>query len=158
MRYAKESNLAKAEALREKLYEVAPMALNEIVKSGEIIEEEKRRSMDQKHLEVWSKIYGLLDSDEVIELYFAMKEETVMAGQSVYRQGQYNSNLYFVQEGRLKIIHFDQKKQNGIFLKELRPGDIANIDPFFSFTVCTATLIAISEAKLTYIEKGLLSK
>ena len=158
VRYAKESNFAKAEALHEKLYNVAPMSLNEIVKSGEIIEEEKRRSMDQKHLEAWSKIYGLLDSDEVIELYFAMKEETIRAGQSVYRQGQYNSNLYFVQEGRLKIIHFDQKKQKGIFLKGLRPGDIANIDPFFSFTVCTATLIAINEAKLTYIEKELLSK
>ena len=158
VKYSKKRNFGKAEALRDKLYTVAPMALNEIVKSGEIIEEEKCQSMDQKHLERWAKMYGLLDSDEINELYFAMKTETFRAGQAVYRQGQYNPNLYFVQEGRLKVVYLDRKNQGEIFLKELRSSHVANIDPFFSSTVSTATLIAISEAKLTYLEKGLLSK
>jgi len=40
--YAKAKNFPKAEALREKLFEVDAMALNEIIKAAEIIEEEKR--------------------------------------------------------------------------------------------------------------------
>ena len=49
-RYAMENNFIKAEALRDKLYEVAPFALNEIIKAAEIIAEEKRKSLDPRHL------------------------------------------------------------------------------------------------------------
>ena len=42
--YAKKKNFEKAETLREKLFEVDSMALNEIIKSGDIIEEEKTES------------------------------------------------------------------------------------------------------------------
>ena len=40
---ASSGNFAKAEALREKLFEVDSMALNEIVKSAEIIEAARNR-------------------------------------------------------------------------------------------------------------------
>ena len=53
LRHAREKNFEKAEALRERLFEVDPMSLTEIIKSAEIIEEEKNESIDPDHLNVW---------------------------------------------------------------------------------------------------------
>ena len=71
---AKKKDFVKAEALREKLFEVAPMALNEITKSGDIIDEEKSQSIDDTHRETWSELYSTLTTEEANELYFALKE------------------------------------------------------------------------------------
>ncbi len=158
VKYAKQKNFNKAEALRDKLYEDAPMALNEIVKSGEIIEEEKSQSIDQNHLKVWNDLYNRLESGEVIELYYTMKPCSFTAGQAVFKQGDNISNLYFVQDGQLELSRYDQKYGQEKILKQLKAGDVANLEPFFSFTVCTTSLTAASESKLTYLENSILAK
>lgn len=155
---AKEKNFSKAEEFRDKLYEVAPMALNEIVRAGEIIEEEKTQAMDQDHLRTWSDLYDSLSPDEANAVYFAMKTITFKAGQPVFKQGQFDSRLYFIQKGRLNMLYFDRSGQQEVVLKELTPGDIVNDDAFFSFTVCTTSLVAVSEAELTFLEKDILDK
>jgi excinuclease UvrABC nuclease subunit len=48
-KHAQANHFSKADALREKLFEVDSMALNEIVKSAEIIETAKIAAMDQVH-------------------------------------------------------------------------------------------------------------
>jgi predicted Zn finger-like uncharacterized protein len=158
VKYAKQKNFNKAEALRDKLYEAAPMALNEIVKSGEIIEEEKSQSIDQNHLKVWNDLYDRLESGEASELYYTMKPCSFTAGQAVFKQGDNNSNLYFVQDGRLDLSRYDQKYGQEKVLKQLKAGDVTNLEPFFSFTVCTTSLTAVSESKLTYLENSILAK
>lgn len=158
VKHAKEKNFHKAEALRNKLYEAAPMAVNEIVKSGEIIEEEKTQSIDQHHLKVWADLYNRLEPGEASELYYAMKTATLKAGQTAYKQGDTNSHLYFIQYGALNLSRYDQKDGEEKKITELKPGDITNIEPFFSFTVCTTSLTATTASELTYLEKSNLSK
>jgi predicted Zn finger-like uncharacterized protein len=158
IRYASQSDFTKAEALRDKLYDVAPMALGEIVKANEIIDEQKSKSIDQNYLHTWRHLYETLESDEASELYYAMKSSKPKAGEPVFEKGQYNSNLYFVQEGRLKVSHYDQTEKKEVTLKLLVPGDIANPDAFFSFSVTTYALIAAEDSKLTYIEQSILDR
>ena len=158
VKHAREKNFSKAESLRDKLYEVAPMALNEIVKSGEIIEEEKNQSIDQNYLNVWHNLYDRLEPGETSELYYSMKPCTFKAGQTVFQQGDINTNLYFVQSGLLNLVRFDPKDQADKKLTELKPGDVANVEPFFSFTVCTTSLTANRDSELTYLEKNILEK
>ena len=102
MKFAKEKNFEKAEELREKLYEVAPMALAEIVSSGEIIEEEKRLTMDKSHLKTWARLFDTLTTDESNGLYFAMKSKAFKADQPVFEQGQLDSRMYFIKTGRFQ--------------------------------------------------------
>ena len=156
-RYAMERNFIKAEALRDKLYEVAPFALNEIIKTAEIIEDEKRKSLDPRHLELWADLYESLTPDETIELYYSMNELILKPGQVIFKHGQRNSNLYFVQEGFLRLCH-NPVDQEEIILKELSAGEYANVNSFFSYTICTHTLVAATETKLTYLEKDVLTK
>ena len=156
-RYAMEKNFIKANAMRDKLYAVAPFALNEIVKAAEIIEDEKRKSLDPKHLKLWADLYESLTPEETIELYYSMNELILEPGQVIFKHGQHNSNLYFVQEGLLKLC-YDVGDQEEIILKQFSAGEFANVTSFFSHTICTHTLVAATETKLTYLEKDVLTK
>jgi excinuclease UvrABC nuclease subunit len=65
---AKEKKFKQAEALRDRLLEVDSMALNEIVKTGEIIEAEKSNAIDKEHLDTWSKFYESLLPEEICRI------------------------------------------------------------------------------------------
>ncbi len=153
---AKAKNFSKADALREKLFEVDAMALNAIVKSAEIIETERIAAVDPVHRDTWAHLYKELTKEEKIALYYEMKTATYEAEQIVFRQGEMNSNLYFTYSGRLNMFYY--KGNHGILLKTLGPGDIAGEDTFFSRSTCTTSLMAYSRVKLNYLEKSVLLK
>ena len=156
LRHAREKNFEKAEALRERLFEVDPMSLTEIIKSAEIIEEEKNESIDPDHLNVWSGMYDLLTTEEAHTLYLAMKNSTYDTDEPVFRQGELNSKLWFMNHGRLKMFYTLGDRE--LLLKTLGPGDIAGEDTFFSITVCTTSLITLSQVKLSFLDKDTFTK
>jgi HD-GYP domain-containing protein (c-di-GMP phosphodiesterase class II) len=69
--HAKAKDFAKAESLREKLIDLDPMALKEIITSAEIIEQEKKEEMSQDHLSLWPVLSGQVDQE---------RDRTVIAG------------------------------------------------------------------------------
>ncbi len=153
---AKARNFSKAEALRERLFEVDSMALNAIVKSAEIIEAEKMAAVDPIHLDTWSHLYEKLTKEETIALYYELKAATFEVEQIIFHQGEMNSNLYFIGTGRVNMVY--RKGNHGILLKSLGPGDIAGEDTFFTRSTCTTSLIARSRVKLNFLEKSVLQK
>lgn len=155
---AREKNFGQAEILLDRLYQVAPMALNEIVSANEIIEQEKSKSIDPDHLGRWAELYQSLESEESSELYCALKTRKVKAGQPVYQHGARDAHLYFVHSGSLNMYYHDETKRENIVIKELFPGDVANADAFFSFTLCTCALVATKDALLGYLSQSILDK
>ncbi len=154
--YAKEKNFEKAEALHEKLYGTDPMALTEIVRSGEIIEEEKSESVDREHLEIWSKLYDSLSTAEGNALYYSMKSKMFQSGEPIMEQGKLNSRLYFINKGEVKALFNQGGKEN--LIKLLGSGDIIGQEPFFSATVCTVSMVPLNSVKATYLETDVLKK
>ena len=155
---AEQNDFTRAEEVLEKMYAVTPMALKEVVKAGEIIEEAKNKAIDHAHLSMWSALYNLLGTNEVNEVYFAMKKRTLSEGEIVFEQGSKNSNLYFVEEGKLRVSFFDHSKSTITALTDLLPGDIANENSFISFSVTTFTLSAVIKSRVSYLKKSILSK
>ena len=153
---AKEKNFPKAESLREKLMEVDPMALSEIIRSAEIIEEEKSGSLDKAHMDIWSGLYGKLTPEESNALFYSMKEVVYDANENVFKKGDHNSMLYFIDKGELKMVYEQQGKV--ILLKKLKPGEIAGQDTFFSISVCTTSLLTLSKVKMNCLEKDVLAR
>ncbi len=153
---AKARDFSKAEALRERLFEVDSMALTAIVKSAEIIEAEKMAAVDPIHLDTWSHLYKKLTKEETIALYYGMQAASVEVEQIIFHQGELNSNLYFIETGRLNMVY--RKGNHGILLKSLGPGDIAGEDTFFTSSTCTTSLIAHSRVRLNFLEKSVLQK
>ncbi len=156
IRCSRGRDFSKAESLREKLMEVDPMALSEIIGSAEIIEEEKSGSLDKVHMNVWSGLYGKLTPEESNALFYSMKEAVYEANEYIFKKGDHNSMLYFINQGELKMVY--EQKGKEILLKRLRPGDMAGQDTFFSISVCTTSLSTLSRVKMNYLENDVLAR
>ncbi|MCF8111589.1 MAG: cyclic nucleotide-binding domain-containing protein [Desulfobacteraceae bacterium] len=149
-------NFEKAEALHEWLYEVDPLAISEIVKAADTIENEKAGALDENHLQTWSELYEGLSAEEANALYYSMKNADFKPGEVIAQQGDICERLYFINRGEAKAV-FRQDSEE-LYIKTLVTGDIFGTDQFFSSTVCTVTLIAVSEVKTGYVEKNVLEK
>jgi len=149
-------NFKKAEALHEKFYDVDPMALMEIVRSGEIIEQEKSQSLDQAHLDIWTGLYNSMSTAEENALYYSMKSKIFEPGEPIMDQGKQNSRLYFINKGEVKAIY--QQGDKEIFINTVGPGNIIGQDAFFSATICTVSMIPLNSVEVTYLETGVLKK
>ncbi len=154
--YAREKNFEKAEALNEKLYDVDPMALTEIVRAGEIIEDAKSESLDKEHLEIWSDLYENLSATEGNALYYSMKSHTYESGETIVEQGEIDNRLIFINHGEVKVAFKRDSKE--VLLRTLGVGNILGREQFFSATVSTVSLIAMGRVKVTYLESEVLKK
>ena len=155
-RYAQVHEFAKAESLRERLFEIDSMALDEIVKSAEIIENAKLSAIDEAHMETWSHLYMHLTKEESITLYYGMQSAIYEPEQIIFRQGELNPNLYFINAGQVKLFY--HKAKHAILLKTLGSGDLTGEDTFFTNSTCTTSAMANSTVKLQFVDKTVLQK
>jgi CRP-like cAMP-binding protein len=154
---AKAKKFDRAESLRNRLFEVDAMALNEIVKTGEVIEAEKFSAIDKDHLEIWANLYETLTMEETNALFYAMKLEKYPANHMIFKQGEMRSRLYLIDDGRLKMFYRQEDKV--ILLKTLSAGEIFGEDSFFfSDAFCTTSVITDSEVQLRVLIKSELDK
>ena len=158
VKYTCEEKFSKAQRLRDKLVEIAPLALTEIVKAGEIIEQKKLAAMDLEKITPWKDLYSIFSTSESVGFYFAIKDRVVKANQPVFEQGSCDNRLYFVQSGRLKLSYFDKEKRKKVTFAILEKGNIAGVETFFSFSIHTTTLVAAEESKISYLDKNAFQK
>ncbi len=151
---AKEKNFEAAEALRSRIFEIDAMALKEIIRSGEIIEEEKSLAIDRSHREVWAKLYDSLSVEEANALYFACKKASYQAEEKIFQQDEWKPRLYFINSGRARIVYFLDGKE--VFLKAVETGELAGEDSFFSPSICTTTMIAQYSTEVSYLDSDIL--
>ena len=153
---AKAKNFSKAESLRNRLLEVDDMALSKIIRSGEIIEEEKANALDAKHMHIWSALYSTLRKEEVHALYFELKQAKYDSNVAIFEEGKSNDRLYLIDSGELKMTY--RRGNEEMLLKILGRGDMAGEDTFFSITYCTTSLVTLSMVDLKFLEKESLNK
>ena len=147
----RQKNFTKAEKLRKTLFDVDALALNEIIMTGEMIEEAKSRILDKSHMDIWLKLYSTLTSEEANGLYYVLKNASYEQDETIYTQGHKNACLYFIDQGTLKVIY---RLDNDEFLvKNLSSGDLAGEDSFFPISFCTTSLVTFTHVKLKYLER-----
>ena len=149
-------NFTKANFWREKLIEINPMALSEIVDSAEIIESEKANAIDDDHKTIWEDFYKTLTQEEANAFYLKLKEREFPAGKVIIQQGKLNNILFFLDHGQLKTIFSQGGKE--VFLNELEKGESAGQDTFFNISNCTTTVVTMSAVKLRFLDRPSLSE
>ena len=147
--HAGRRDFQKAEALRDKIFEVDPLALREIVESAEIISEAKSRAIGEVRRRIWSGLLETLTTDEACALCFAFEDKVFEADRTIYERSTRTNFLYFVNEGRLKLVF--HKAGREILLKTLGPGDIAGEDAYFSISLTTASLVTVATAGVSLL-------
>jgi len=125
----------KADKLRDELIRIDPMALTEIIRAAEIIEEEKSATISNDHLTTWQELALTLSSEEFTSLHHAMTIKSYATGEMIARQGEYLSTLFFVNRGRVQLYAVSQGRE--VALKTLSPGEIMGAGTFFEVSVWT---------------------
>ncbi|MGV7220857.1 MAG: cyclic nucleotide-binding domain-containing protein [Nitrospinales bacterium] len=154
--YAMAKDFAKANFWRDKIMDIDPMALREIVDSGEVIETEKASAIDDDHKDIWKDLYESITLEEANAFYTRLRQREFPSGKIIIQQGKLNNFLFFIDSGQLKTI-FSQGGKD-VFLNELEKGESAGQDTFFKITNCTTTVVTMGPVKLQILERSALSE
>ncbi len=138
-----------AEKLREWLIEIDPSALNDIIRTAEAIEEAKSEGISNDYLQIWSKLYDNLTTEEFNALYYSMEHQSHAEEEVLVKQGDMQPALYFVNQGRVKIYFHD--KSSEVLVKVVEQGEIFGSDTFFDASVWTINAAALAKAEISYL-------
>lgn len=131
-----------AEVLCQRLIDIDPLALEDIVKATELIAEQKLASLDQGQTMNWAELYDFLTTEEFNALYAAMEHVTYAPDENIVVQGDLQQRLFFINKGRVKLFHRDPHG-NDILLKTVGPGDLFGGDSFFKASVWTVSAASV---------------
>lgn len=135
--------------LREWLIEIDPSALNDIIRSAEIIESFKSEGISDDYLQIWSSLNDKLTTEEFNEFYYAMDHMTLSEEEIIVKQGEIKPALYFVNHGRVKT-YFNEKSRE-IFVKNIMPGEVLGVDTFFDASVWTISASTLSKCEVSIL-------
>jgi CRP-like cAMP-binding protein len=156
--YAGLKEFSKAEAFREKLIAIAPMAVDEIVKSAEIIEKEKIAAMDLEKIKPWAELFNSFTTGEAASFYAALKFVSVKKHQRIYKQGDCDNRLFFIESGCLKLSYYNHQLKKNVVFAHLRQGDTCGVEAFFTFSPHTSSLTAVDDSRIGFLEKNVYQK
>lgn len=149
--WAKKKKFVKAVAWRDKIIQINPMALAEILGSDEVIVLEKASTINYYHQKIWANLYIALTRDEGNAIYGKLKQREFAPGKIIIKQGTINNTLFLVDSGQLKNIFSQNGKE--IFLNDIVQGNTAGQDTFFGNATCTATVVTTSPVKLMFLNR-----
>ncbi len=153
---AKIRDFSVAELLRDRLLEINPMALAEVIQLGDFIEEQKNTSLTSQHLEIWRELYEEMTTDEFNELYYALRQENYHKGDVIVQSGETDNHLYFLNSGYISLNCIVGGKE--VFLRRMPPGNVFGAEQFFSPSVWTVTLKALGEIQVHILDHAVLAK
>ncbi len=124
-----------AEQLREWLIQVDSLSLREIIRAAEIIDDEKKASISNEHLAVWTRLVNTLSMEDYSSLYYATVRKNYHNGEIVVQQGEFVSTLFFVNKGRVQL--FSANNGGEYVLKVVEAGEIFGVETFFDISIWT---------------------
>jgi hypothetical protein len=149
---ARKKRFEDAENLREWLIEIDPMALGDIIKAAEIIENEKSTSIDKGFVAVWSALSDALDSNEFSTLYHSLEHQKFTSGELIVKQGSRQSTLYFIKSGKVEL--FFQENGKDVLVNTMGQGEILGAGTFFEASVWTINARSLgAEVSILQLDK-----
>lgn len=153
---ARDKNFLAAELLRDRLLEINPLALSEVLEVGEIIEEEKKSPLTGDQQKIWADLREKVGAGRFTAMCSAMRPERYRAGEVIVASGETDVGLYFINSGVVGI--FCRSGCREVFLKRMQPGDILGSEQFFSVSTWTVTLKAQSDVQMYVLDRHILTE
>jgi len=136
-----------AESLRLRLIDIDPMALSEIIKAAEVIEEAKSNSVDRDHILIWSDLYDLLTTEEFNAFYHALEHEAYSAETAIVTQGEPQWRLFFVNKGRVKLFFHERESETLVHI--IGKGNVFGGNSFFDNSLWTLNATSMGAVELS---------
>ncbi len=131
-----------ADVLCQRLIEIDPLALEDIIQATELVAEQRSASLEQGQNMSWVELYDFLTTEEFNALYAAMENVTYGPDENMVVQGDLQQRLFFINKGRVKLFHRDPRG-NAVLLKIVEPGELFGGDSFFKASVSTVSAASI---------------
>lgn len=152
---ARKKDFSNAERLRERMYEIDPMAIIEIVRSGEIIEQEKGNAIGKDDRAIWDELSNMLSSGEFQTMYHELNELTFGPDEIIVSQGDKSDSLYFVNRGSVLVSH--RVKDKDLLIATLERGEIIG-ENFFKPSFWTVSLSSQTQTELYELKQETIEK
>jgi hypothetical protein len=146
---ARLKQFSQAEKLRDWLIQIDPMALMDIIRTAEIIENEKTSSIGKDHMETWFALYDVLTTEEFNALYHSLEHKKYAAEEIIVKQGEMQPSLYFINSGRVKLFYTDHDSE--VLVKIMGRGEVIGAKSFFDSSVWTIDIAALGYAELSVL-------
>jgi CRP-like cAMP-binding protein len=147
---ARMRNFIQAENLREWLIEIDPAAFSHIIHVAELIDREKVAAIDKGHLEIWSKLYERLTSEEFAAVYHAQRHKTYLEGDVIVSQGAMQTSLFFINAGKVKLYFEDMGRE--VLVKTMGSGEIFGAGAFFEASVWTISVASVGRSEISTLK------
>ncbi|MGD9949235.1 MAG: HEAT repeat domain-containing protein [Desulfobulbus sp.] len=151
---ARAGDFATAERLRERIYEIDSMPLPDIIRSEEIIAQEKQGDIRDEDLEIWADLTDRLGTREFRAMYEAFSERSCKPEETIVSQGDKNDALFFINQGSLKVSHLVGSRE--LFITSLSRGQLAG-ENFFTPSLWTVTLTSLTPSRLYILPQSALA-
>ena len=151
---ARAGDFRTAERLRDRIYEIDGLALAEIIRAGEIIDQEKRGAIREEDLEIWSQLTDTLSSEEFQTIYHEFEERHYRPEEIIVSQGDRNEELFFINRGSVKVSHLVGARE--LFITSLNRGQIAG-ENFFTPSLWTVSLTSLTPVTLYVLQQSALT-
>jgi hypothetical protein len=148
-RMARMRKFNQAELLREWLIEIDSMALSDIIRAAEIIEDEKRASIDKEHIDIWSDLYELLTTEEFSTLYHSLSHRHFENEEMIVAQGSIQTSLYFINSGKVKLFFRDEGSD--VLVKTMVRGEVLGAGVFFDASVWTISAASLGSSEISIL-------
>lgn len=142
---AQGGDLNSANRLRDLLYEVDPMALREIIRVNEVIEQAMSSSVNEGFKLAWSGLQEALTQEEFLGLYHALETHEVGQGKAVVQMGSRLDAIFFVNKGNLNVVCRIGDKN--VACTVLEAGSVCG-ENCFQPSLWTVALVTLSPANL----------
>jgi len=149
---AKVKDFVGAEKVRDTLIEIAPMALQEIIESAEIIEKEKSVGIDPEHLALWDDLYKDLSEEEKNCIFYSMGKIVVPEKKKILSKGKYNDRLFFIEDGKVAV--YKTKGDKNILVAQLGRGNLLGEYTFTTISLCSASALTQSEVTMYHLKSS----
>ncbi len=148
-RMARMRRFNQAEQLREWLIEIDSMALSDIIKAAEIIEDEKRASIDKEHIDIWSDLYELLTTEEFSTLYHSLTHRRFGNEEMIVAQGSIQTSLFFINSGKVKLFY--REEGSDVLVKTMGKGEVLGAGVFFDASVWTISAASLGSSDISIL-------
>lgn len=100
---AQGGDVKNATRLRDWFYEVDPMALSDIIKVNEIIDESMSGLINEQFVQAWTGLKKVLSEEEFTSLYHCLEEHQVEEGKQIVKAGSKLDAIFFVTRGNVNV-------------------------------------------------------
>ncbi len=141
---------SQAEQLRDWLIEIDSLALTDIIRAAEIIEEEKHAAVDKGHMEIWSGLFDVLTTEEFSAFYHALQHKRYNNEEIIMKKGATQTSLFFINSGNVKLFY--RAKDQDILVKNLQSGQVLGVGSFFDASVWTLSAAALGQVDVSILQ------